>query len=212
MRNYYAMLDLPITEPFSGLHAAYRDFIRSIDTLGTAAYSVQTEETFQAFSVLLDSIRRRAYHEQMRRASERDLLNKRIESPSVTEVTSILGEPESVHPSFEEILSRLLRNFTNHAVPKSEHPENLSVQVKVATEQRAGAPFDLGVPTFAICPACRGGASSWPYQCTLCAGRGRIEQVQPMRVAVPPRVPAEVHRGLEPFGIQNFFLSVRFTR
>ncbi len=61
----------------------YRDFMRSIDTLGTAANSGQIEEILQAFSVLLDSMRRRAYHEQMRWANEDDFLERSIESPSV---------------------------------------------------------------------------------------------------------------------------------
>lgn len=211
MRDYYAILAVPMNETLSGLRAAYGDFVRSMEAAGTSAHPSEVEQTWNAFSILLDSFRRQPYDNQMRRAIDQGVSAQKPESPAV-EIPSILSDAKSVHPSYDAMWARLLRNFTNVGTPKSEHAENLNVQVRLAADQTVPETFDMGVPAFSLCPACRGRAFAWPFRCAHCDGLGRVEEVLPMRVAVPRRIPAEVQRSLDAFGITNFYMSIQFTR
>jgi DnaJ-class molecular chaperone len=125
---------------------------------------------------------------------------------------SLFRDRHAAHPSFDAMFERLLRNFTGHDIPKAEHAENLTVQVRMTPEDRIGSPLRLGIPTFPTCPVCHGAHQAWPFECLYCGGAGRIEEMRLVAVSIPSRMPSEVQASLEDFGIENFYLTVRFWR
>ena len=211
--DYYSILGFPAWERVSALQAAYTDFVRSLSAR-PALFSTRSDldSVLEAFAVLLDSSQRNIYDEQLRRHTDLGITEPSAELlKTVDEPASILQDHDAAYPSFDEIYERLLRNFTGRAIPKSEHAENLAVQVQVAKEPIARSTVQIGIPTYPVCPVCRGGQAAWPFGCQHCDG-GHVENVRSMEVRIPPRMPSEVQSSLDVVGIRNFYLTVHFSR
>jgi DnaJ-class molecular chaperone len=212
VRDYYSILGFPASERVSALQAAYTDFVRSLSAR-PAPFSTRSDldSVLQAFAVLLDSSQRKLYQEQLRRHADLGTTEPSAELlKAVDEPASILQDRDAAYPSFDEIYERILRNFTSRAIPKSEHAENLAVQV--AQEPFTRSTVQIGIPTYPVCPVCRGGQAAWPFGCRYCDGVGHIENARSMEVRVPPRMPSEAQSSLDVVGIRNFYLTVRFSR
>lgn len=212
--DYYSILGFPASERVSALRAAYTDFVRSLSAR-SAQVSTRSDldSVLQAFAVLLDSSQRNLYQEQLRRHADLGITEPSAEPlKTVDEPASILQDRDAAYPSFDELYERILRNFTSRAIPKSEHAENLAVQVQVAKEPITRSTVQIGIPTYPVCPVCRGGQAAWPFGCRYCDGIGHIENVRSMEVRVPPRMPSEAQSSLDVVGIRNFYLTVRFSR
>jgi DnaJ-class molecular chaperone len=212
--DYYSLLGFPTTESASGLWAAYRDFVRSLNaSLAPLTGPTEFGSVLQAFSVLLDSSKRRTYQEQLLRRAEHGITEPSVELIAESDrPVSILQDRDTAHPSFDEIYERLLRNFTGQRIPKSEHEENLTVHVRVAPERMTGPTVQVGIPAYPVCPVCRGGQHAWPFRCGYCDAVGRVESVRSMELRVPPNMRSEAQSSLEVVGIRNFYLTVRFSR
>lgn len=199
-KTYYMVLGISRSETPTGVRAAYRDRARQLhpDIAGEGATRAFQELT-EAYDVLSDPSRRRAYNAQLARA---------IPSRAPT---SILRHPETVHPSFEEVHERFLRNVTGLHVPKAERPVALEVEVLLTRDEAAaGCDVPIGVPTFRSCPRCRGSGSEWSYPCVACRTMGVIEIECLVHVRVPPMPPpgAVYELALERLGIHNFQLRL----
>lgn len=120
-----------------------------------------------------------------------------------------MNDRYSVHPSYDELFDRLLRNFTGHGIPKAEHAESLTVQIVGDREQaQTGGLAPIGIPVFQYCPSCGGKGTESFFPCVKCGGRGVVEGVGTMTIVVPARpAPGTVFEvSLEPLGIRNLFL------
>jgi molecular chaperone DnaJ len=199
-KTYYMVLGISRTETPTGIRAAYRDRARRLhpDVAGDEA-TPAFRELNEAYQVLSDPARRHAYNAQLAVASSR-------RAP-----ISILGDPETIHPSFDEVYERFARNFTGLHVPKAERPVALEVEVLLTRDEAAaGCEVPVGVPTFTPCPYCRGSGRTWSYPCTACLRSGMIETERLVHVRVPPMAPpgAVYELALGGLGIHNFQLRL----
>lgn len=100
-RTYYMILGVPRTESPGGIRSAYRDLARKLhpDVAGEQATQAFQEIT-EAYDVLSDPERRRAYNDQLRRAEGGDVVPVRRAPPRTTpalNVEVILTPEESRH-------------------------------------------------------------------------------------------------------------------
>ncbi|HZQ51017.1 MAG TPA: DnaJ domain-containing protein [Bryobacteraceae bacterium] len=214
IKNYYAILGVSRTETPSGIRAAYRDAVRRThpDYAGPRR-AADFQEVVEAHSVLSNAERRRQYDEDLDR-SEWDQswpglvhrFGRDWEPPS------IFANTHAVHPSFDALAERLLRNFTGLGVPKAERPQALTIEVILTPEEAARrGVVSVGVPVHEVCPACGGAGRDWFFLCPHCGGEGMRSRTQPVEVRIPQalRLGLTPEVSLEMFGINNLFLRLR---
>ena len=214
LKNYYAILGVSRTETPSGIRAAYRDAVRRThpDYVGPRS-AAEFQEIVEAHSVLSNPNRRRQYDGALDRYQSDQTWPGLVHGFARTwERPSIFANTHAVHPSFDALAERLLRNFTGLGVPKAERPEPLTVEVILTPEEavRRGV-LSIGVPVHEVCRACNGTGSDWLFICPHCRGEGVVCRIQPVEI----RVPQELRLGLTPevsletLGINNLFLRLR---
>jgi molecular chaperone DnaJ len=214
IKNYYATLGVSRNETLSGIRAAYREAVRRThpDHAGPQA-AAAFQEIVEAHSVLSDPDRRRQYNHSLTvYERERSQLGLLHQYAAERDARSIFADAHSVHPSFEALAERLLRNFTGRGVPKAERPEGLSVEVILTPEEAAqGGVLSIGVPVHAICRACAGTGNDWLFPCPHCRGQGAVSTVQAVQVRIPQSLSLGVtpEVSLEMLGINNLFLKIR---
>jgi molecular chaperone DnaJ len=201
-KTYYMILGVSRGETSGGIRAAYRDRARQLhpDVAGEGATRA-FQELNEAYGVLSDPSRRRAYNAQI-------ALEARVVPRAPI---SILAPPDTIHPSFAEVRDRFLRNFSGLHIPKAERIEALDLEVLLTREEAAsGCVVPVGVPTFQRCPRCGGAGVAWPYACPYCRQSGMIETERVVQVHVPPMAPpgAIYEVALGGLGIHNFRLRL----
>jgi molecular chaperone DnaJ len=213
-KTYYMILGVSRTESPAGIRAAYCDLAKRLhpDVAGEQATRAFQEVT-EAYEVLSDPQRRREYNHTLRRAEDGELVAvlRSPPEPIVLQPISILGDPESVRPSFEAMYQRFLRNFTGIGVPKSEHLDALDVEVLLTAEEASrGCTVPVGVPVFSRCPQCGGSGRDWAFPCMYCQQHGMIETEELVRVRIPAMTPSgSVYEiPLQGLGICKFYLCM----
>jgi molecular chaperone DnaJ len=214
IKNYYAVLGVSRNETPSGIRAAYRDAVRRTHPdyagpEGAAAF----QEIVEAHSVLSDPDRRSEYNQSLT-LYERDRSRPALLHRFATdwEPRSIFADLHSVHPSFEALAERFLRNFTGQDVPKAERPEALSVEVILTPQEAAqGGVISIGVPAHEVCRTCGGTGNDWLFPCSHCGGEGTVSRMQPVQVHIPQSLSLGLtpEVSLETLGINNLFLKLR---
>jgi hypothetical protein len=124
---------------------------------------------------------------------------------------SILRDFATVSPSSEDLTARFLRNFTGVGVPKGEHLEGLTVEIRLTPEEAAmGGIVPIGVPVFSPCPSCGGSGRDGFSMCLTCLQQGMVEAEQTVSVRIPPMVRqgTMVEASLDRCGIHNFYLRL----
>jgi molecular chaperone DnaJ len=187
-KTYYMILGVSRTEGSKGIRAAYRDLAKRLhpDVAGEQATRAFQEVT-EAYEVLSDPQQRRNYNDKLRRDGDVGFVARSAAEPIVRDPVSILGQPESIRPSFEAMHDRFLRNFAGTRVPKSERLEGLNVDVLLTAEEAfRGCVVPVGVPVFGRCPQCGGSGRDWLFPCAYCQQKGTIETEELVRVRIPP--------------------------
>jgi molecular chaperone DnaJ len=212
-RTYYMILGVSPTESPGGIRSAYRDLAKRLhpDVAGAGATHV-FQEISEAYDVLSDPQRRRAYNDELRRAEGGDDGPARPSSPQPARPpVSIFAAAEASRPSFEAMYDRIRRDFTGMGNRTSERLAGLNLEVVLTPEEgRQGCVLPIRVPICRHCPACAGSGRDWLSPCPSCAQRGTIEDEQIVRV----RIPAMVRTGsvfempLRGLGIRNFYLRL----
>ena len=182
-RTYYMILGVPRTESPGGIRSAYRDLAKKMhpDVAGEQATRAFQEIT-EAYDVLSDPQRRRAYNDELRRGES--------------------GAAASVRP---------VPPMSTVRVPKSEHLEGLNIEVVLTPEEgRQGCVLPIGVPVFRRCPWCGGSGSDWLFPCLACGQQGTIEEEEIVRFRIPPmaRPGATFEVPLRGLGIHSFYLRL----
>lgn len=201
-KTYYMILGVSRGETLGGIRAAYRDRARQLhpDVAGEAATRA-FQELSEAYGVLSDPSRRRAYNAQLA-----------LDAHAAPRAPiSILDPPEAIHPSFAEVRDRFLRNFTGLHVPKAERIEPFDFEVLLShDEATSGCVVPIGVPTFQRCPRCGGAGVTWLHACTYCRQSGMIETRRVVQVHVPAMTPPGTiyEVALSGLGIHNFRLRL----
>jgi DnaJ-class molecular chaperone len=207
MKDYYAVLGVARNESSTGIRARYRDIVAQ-------AHSFGFEEAAKAHSVLSDTSRKHAYDERLSR------FTTTVESAAIpvertpareNKGKSVLADAHGVHPSFEALYERILRNFTGRGIPKAEHAEALTVNVLVdAEDAAAGCVISIGIPVYDGCPFCRGTTTESLFRCLYCRGERMLEKVQTVAINFPAQTARAtmVEAPLGDLGIQNLFLRL----
>jgi molecular chaperone DnaJ/curved DNA-binding protein len=213
-RTYYMILGVPRTESQGGIRSAYRDLARRLhpDVAGQQATHAFQEIT-EAYDVLSDPQRRRAYNDELRRAERGNVVPVREAPPApfARAPVSIFAAAETVRPSFEEMYERFRRNLTGVGIPKSEHLEGLNIEVVLTPEEgRRGCVLPIGLPVFRRCPECGGSGRDWVSACLACGQQGTIEEEEIVRVRIPPMAQSGsiFELPLQGLGIHNFYLRL----
>lgn len=213
-KPYYLILGVSRNESPSGIRAAYRDLVKKLHPDVAGERSTRAlQEVIEAYDVLSDPQRRREYNDALRRAEDGEVVvvQQGKPGPIVRSPANIVRDRADIHPSFEAMCDRFLRNFTGIAVPKSEHLEGLNFEVLLtAQESLLGCVVPVSVPVFERCPQCGGSGRDWVFPCTYCQQQGMIEKEEFVRIRIPPRAPSGsiFELRLRGLGIHNFFLRL----
>ena len=213
-RDFYLMLGVGPGVASQALRAAYRQRVLGRPgTPGRAPGSTSVEDLIDAYRALSDPERRASYDEARGGpvAAQRTAGTAPQAEPLIPEQLSLPRDFEARDPSVDEVLDRVLRNFTGRKVPKSERLDALDLTIGVSPELAAlGGVLELGVPVFYPCPECRGEGHDGLYACFACGQTGMIEDTEPVHLRVPPltRDGDTFHVPLHGLGIDNLCLRV----
>jgi DnaJ-class molecular chaperone len=213
-RDFYLILGVGPGSTSETLRAAYRH--RALGHPGGPGRAPQTaslEDLTEAYQVLSAPDRRASYDEARGAPAGVWAVRGPGTRPEalVPERLSLTRDFEARDPSVEEVLDRILRNFTGLNVPKSERLEALDLTIAVSPELAAfGGVVELAVPVFYRCPECRGEGHDGLYACLACGQTGMMEDTEPVHLQVPPvtRDGDSFAVPLHGLGIDNLFLDV----
>jgi DnaJ-class molecular chaperone len=213
-RDLYVILGVAPGVPSEGLRPAYRQQVLGRPAgPGRTPRAASLEDLLDAYRVLSDPERRASYDEARGAPAGVGKVpgpGPRPE-PLLPERLSLTRDFEAREPSVDEVLDRILRNFTGRNVPKSERLEALDLTIAVSPELAAfGGVVELAVPVFYPCPECRGEGHDGLYACLACEQTGMAEDTEPAHLRVPPltRDGAAFHVPLHGLGIDNLCLRV----
>ena len=228
VRDLYIVLGVGEQASPQEIESSYQRLAQACDPERFGPETPPFREAQQAYVVLSDPERRRVYDERaegdrqsriarswsgaepLRRLGERTM--PRGCASSRIEVS--LREPvQTFQPSFDELFERLWSNFTLVTRPKAERVESLTIEIHLTPEESmSGGRARIMIPARARCPVCFGHGAAGPYECWHCQGQGAITADYPLEVAYPAGIANEymVRVPLSRFGIENFYLTVRF--
>ncbi len=219
-RDYYLVLGVDANASPEQIQAAYKHWTQALQPDTAAAPNETLRELQDAYSVLGHPIRRQAYDRQRQQREAEPLRPRRGEAEPLGACSaaepiefSLRNAAAQSQPSFEELFDRLWGNFDGLARPKAERVESLTIEIRLNPEEaQQGGRARILIPARAECPACLGHGSVGLYQCWRCEGRGAITADYPLEVVYPAGVQNEhlVQVPLDRFGIENFYLTVRF--
>ena len=212
-RDFYAILGVAPEVASDAVRAAYRQrTLGRPDSLVRAPGAASLGDLIDAYRVLSDPERRASYDEARGAPVPARTVGMALRpEPLIPEQLSLTRDFEARDPSVDEVLDRVLRNFTARNVPKSERLEALDLTIGVSPELAAfGGVLDLGVPVFYPCPECRGEGHDGLYACFACGQTGMVEDTEPVHLRIPPltRDGATFHVPLHGLGIDNLCLRV----
>jgi molecular chaperone DnaJ len=218
-RDFYSVLGVPPSESSSGIRHAFRELASRYhpDRAGSQGTRL-FEEIVAAYRVLSDPAQRASYDEGLSHGGRKSMGRSPITpfvgaepEPLVPEPLSVFHDFEVTRPSFEEVFERVLRNFTEPSVPKSQRLDPLRLQLILSPDEAArGGNLTLGVPVFYPCNACRGSGQQGLYACPECNESGMVEEDEPVRVFIPTMVRdgTVFEIPLRSLGIHNTYLEL----
>jgi molecular chaperone DnaJ len=224
-KNYYLILRLAPDATMDQIRSAFRRRAIELHPDLSSAESDQFIELQEAYDVLSDPARRAIYDRETEeipirripaRPAETVIARRHRTEPLTTagfEEKSLFRSFETFSPSLDELFERLWSNFDLLTRPKAERLESLNVEVPLSPRQSfVGGAVRILVPARLVCPACGGHGSVGPYECSHCEGHGALTGEYPVTVAYPAGLQQDyiVRLPLDRFGIQNFYLTVRF--
>jgi molecular chaperone DnaJ len=227
-RDYYLVLGVSRTAEAPEIRRAFKEraLLRHPDRAGPGA-AEEFQELSDAYHVLANPASRAAYDSDLRRTeaavpgprmrSRGPITDLRAHRPVPEPLippwaASLFRDFEAPHDVIDDTFSRLIRNFTGWALPKSERVQAIEIEVGISeAEAQRGASIALGLPTFLVCPSCDGAGSEGGYPCALCSQTGRLEDEVPveLRIRAPVRDGMVIEESLWPIGIRNAILRAR---
>ena len=223
-KSYFAILEVTSGATAHEVHSAYRRLAKEYHPDHYEGGSDRFRQIQEAYSVLGDPSRRKAYEEtlsaKVRVGKPPGPMPHAQPEPLIPEQEAVdLGEISPVRsferftPSFDEIFDWLWDNFSNVGQTKSGRVQNLTLEVPINRSQALnGGNATVMVPARSICPTCQGFGNVGFYQCHRCAGEGAISGEVPVSIAFPAGIVKDhaVVIPLDRFGIRNLNFTVLF--
>ncbi len=229
MKNYYLILGVEPDSTQDQIKAAYRQQAKDLHPDYYGQDSGPFKNLQEAYAVLSDPERRRAYDKiasrrptvtDLRRSPGPEPLNRwQVEpEPLIPDSPVDLGDlslTNSFHgfrPSFDELFDRIWQNFSL-VRPKVEALRPLTVEIRITPrEALSGGRVTLLVPAQLRCPTCWGRGYIGPFPCWNCNGERVIAGEYPVTISFPAGLVNNhvVQVPLSRLGINNFYLNVVF--
>ena len=222
-KNYFAILEITSNASSNEVHSAYRRLAKEFHPDHYRGGSGPFKQIQEAYSVLGNPVKRKAYEERLTNVRIRkapDIRPTVEPEPLIPEsAPTDMGEIspvrsfETFSPSFDEIFDWLWNNFSSIDHSKSGRVQNLMLEVPLTREQaRRGGHARVMVPARSVCPTCRGYGEIGYYECHRCAGEGAISGEVPISVSFPPGLSSDhsVIIPLDRLGIRNLHITVQF--
>jgi molecular chaperone DnaJ len=230
MKNYYLILGVAPDATLEQIRGAFRRQAKELHPDYYGQDSRPFIDLQEAYAVLSDPARRRAYDKKHSRpAGPRGgygrVRSKPLDARAIRPEPlipdqepvdlgdhSLTGSFQSFSPSFEALFGRLRQNFSISR-PEADRLRSLNVVIRISPyDALRGGRVRLLVPARLRCPACGGQGGIGYYACRQCAGAGVIVGEYPVTLTYPPGIVdnyvAEIP--LDQFGISNFYLKVIF--
>lgn len=227
-KDYYIILGVASHASESEIRAAYRRQAKQLHPDASGAGSEPFIELQEAYAVLSDPQRRRAYDEMlMRERNRRRAYLERFAEPlrsrpryaeplvpgrnRFVEEVSLSGSFRSAMPYVGEILDYLRQNFSGARRPKSGRMRQITLDIPITPEEAArGGSIRIHVPVEQPCPICWGSGRVGLFGCLRCDGSGRLIIETPVDVSFPAfRGTYHVEGDLTGLGIDHAYLSIR---
>jgi DnaJ-class molecular chaperone len=219
-KDYYFILGVSRDATQRQIESAFSQHIR--ESGASVQPPAPLSELQEAYSVLANPVRRRAYDESQQIKSFETKQPVRGKPPveplipgkSASDVidVSLIRSFQTASPSFEEIHDRLWSSLTGAARPKGETIESLTIEIPITPQQAlSGGTARVLIPAQARCPVCLGRGNTGLFVCLQCDGSGVVLDEYPLLVDFPAGVgDYAVQVPLDGFGIHNFYLNVCF--
>ncbi len=200
-KNYYLILGIGSDADEEEIKSAYREQAKRWHPDHSGEGSEPFLAIREAYEVLCDPSRRRAYDEELareRRSSEPAIGGARPEAlrrqrcpvePLVP--TQPLAGRHDRFPgaTLQSLLAELLYQPRSDVDPPRRAQagtEELHLEISLTPRQaRHGGQFRLWIPVQLRCPACRGRGRIGAFACAHCHGRGAVADDNPIEVAFP---------------------------
>ena len=222
-KSYFTILEISSNATPDEVHSAYRRLAKAFHPDRYEGGSEPFQRIQEAYSVLGNPVRRKAYEKTLSRARIKRapvLRPNPKPEPLIPESDPVdMGEIspvrsfETFSPSFDEIFDWLWGNFSSIDRSKSGRIQNLTIEVPLTREQALrGGNARIMVPARRRCPTCHGYGHIGYYECHRCAGEGGISGEMPISVGFPSSLVKDhsVIIPLDRFGMNNLHLTVHF--
>lgn len=230
MKDYYRILGVKPGASKEQIRRAYREQAKELHPDYYGKDSGPFIDLQEAYAVLSDPARRRAYEDVKRRtqieSSDMDwgtaetLYTKGpAPEPLIPERErvdlgdmSLGGSFRTFGPTFDELFDRLWRNFTP-VRPKVENLRSLNVEIRISPQEALqGGRVRILVPARLRCRVCRGRGGIGFYECWYCDGTGTVQGEYPINLTFPAGLTNNyvVEVPLDSLGIRNFYIRAIF--
>ena len=224
-KNYYLILGVDSDAIQEEIKTAYRRRAMEVHPDQGGAGAEPFQDLQEAYAVLADSARRRAYDRSRggayvgtavgvpwRDGAQIDPIVP-VEEPADFGPISVTRSYDTFRPSFDEIFDHLWSNFRPGYRPKSGRVQGLNVEVPLSRSQALrGGRVQVSIPAEGTCPACRGRGGVGFFACWECDGGGTVTREFPVEVPYPAGLTGShtVSVPLDHIGITNLYLTVHF--
>ena len=188
--NYYMILGIERGADPDQIKRAYRQAIKRYhpDKAGSATDSRQFRQAREAYEVLSDIDRRRAYDAQLNREGiPVPITNLREDAVRRRRAWRAMRDTASPLEAFFEGL------FPGYRRPDQRRPSrnrDLYMEIVLTPEEaRLGGTFPVAVPVVRPCPDCARGRYRERFDCPSCRGRGTVRSRREFGLEIPPQIP-----------------------
>jgi DnaJ-class molecular chaperone len=209
-KDHYLVLGISRAESPRGVRKAFRDLARRHhpDRAGPGG-TPMFRDVVEAYRVLSDPERRRAYDAELRAAAP---ARAGMARDRYFGALDLFADARRIRPAPDELIAHLLRNFVWPGPVKSEHPEPLLCDIALSPDEaRRGGVLDLRIPIRAVCPDCHGAGHVFGFACWRCDATGNARSDLTVPLDIPPGVRSGLimEIPLDRFGIRNLWLRAR---
>ena len=188
-RDYYMLLGVERGADLTQIKHAYRNAIKRYhpDRLGVGTDPDKFMAAQEAYEVLSDRNRRRAYDAQLHRegipvriTDVRETIRRRRRA---------WGALRETRSSLDEVFEGLVTGFYRKRFRRPSIPKDLYMEIVLTPDEaRRGGTFPVAVPVVVPCPDCGQSGRQANFYSSACLGYGAVRSRREFNLAVPPDV------------------------